>query len=45
MSPELKAAIAALAEQDRRSVSTYIEMVLEAHVKATSPKLLKPKRA
>lgn len=44
LQPEIKDAITTLAEADRRSVSTYIEMVLEDHVRAKSPKLLKAKK-
>ena len=34
ISPDLKAALASLAEGDRRSLSQYIEIVLEDHVNA-----------
>ena len=44
LSEELTEAIKTLAANDRRSVSTYIELVLEEHVKKTAPKLLKTKR-
>lgn len=38
MKPELKEELASLAEADRRSLSLYIEMVLEAHVEALKKK-------
>lgn len=42
--PDLKEAIDALREQDNRSISNYIEFVLQEHVRAKAPKLLKPKK-
>lgn len=44
ISPDLKDAIVKLAEADKRSVSTYIEIVLEKHV-AEAQASAKPKRA
>lgn len=44
MAPELKTALIALAEADRRSFTAYVELVLEDHVKAKNPKLLKAKK-
>lgn len=38
LSAELTEAIKALAAEDRRSVSTYIELVLEEHVKTKRAK-------
>jgi hypothetical protein len=34
--PALKAKLEKLAEQDRRTLSSYVEIVLEEHVKRTS---------
>jgi hypothetical protein len=34
--PALKAKLGKLAEQDRRTLSSYVEIVLEEHVKMTS---------
>ena len=34
--PTLKAKLEKLAEQDRRTLSSYVEMILEDHVKSTS---------
>jgi hypothetical protein len=34
--PTLKAKLEKLAEQDRRTLSSYVEIVLEEHVKRTS---------
>lgn len=38
VSQALKAALTKLAEADKRSLSAYIEIVLEQHVKATERK-------
>jgi len=42
--PDLKAALEALAEADRRSLSSYVEIVLQAHVDAQPAPKGKPKR-
>jgi hypothetical protein len=36
--PDIKAGVQKLADADRRSLSSYIEMVLEAHLKQRSSK-------
>ena len=41
---DLKAAIEHLAAQDDRSVSKYIERVLDEHVRSKAPKLMKLKK-
>jgi predicted DNA-binding protein len=41
---DLREAVEHLAKEDRRSVSSYIEIVLDLHVKKVAPKLLKPRR-
>jgi predicted transcriptional regulator len=41
LTPELKAKLKRLAEQDRRSLSSYIVIVLENHVAAQEKKAAK----
>jgi hypothetical protein len=42
--PELKAALLELAQADRRSLSSYLELVLEQHVARTRAESGKPAR-
>jgi hypothetical protein len=43
LEPDVRAAIEELAEADERSISSYINRVLRAHVEAVRPAQKKPK--